>query len=65
MNPWYDWIDWLGGYPYEVATPEAVFDFFHARGFQLERLTTCTGGFGNNEFTFRRETLPDRPAPPR
>ena len=44
MNPWHDWIDWLGGYPFEVATPEAVFDFFHAKGFRLERLTTCMGG---------------------
>ena len=65
MNPWHDWIDWLGGYPFEVATPEAVFDFFHAKGFRLERLTTCTGGFGNNEFTFSRDNLSERPAPDR
>jgi len=62
MNPWRDWIDWLGGYPFEVATPEAVFDFFHAKGFRLECLTTCTGGFGNNEFTFSRENLSERRA---
>jgi 2-polyprenyl-6-hydroxyphenyl methylase/3-demethylubiquinone-9 3-methyltransferase len=55
MNPWHDWIDWLGGYPFEVATPEAIFDFFRARGFRLERLTTCMGGHANNEFAFRRE----------
>jgi len=61
MNPWHDWIDWLGGYPFEVATPEAVFDFFHANGFQLERLTTCMG-HGNNEFGFRRDTRSERPA---
>lgn len=57
MHPWHDWIDWLGGYPFEVATPEAVFDFFHANGFQLERLITCMGGYGNNEFTFCRDNL--------
>jgi 2-polyprenyl-6-hydroxyphenyl methylase/3-demethylubiquinone-9 3-methyltransferase len=65
MNSWYDWIDWLGGYPFEVATPEAVFDFFHAHGFQLERLITRLGGYGNNEFTFRRDDRFERPAPPR
>lgn len=55
MNPWHDWIDWLGGLPFEVATPDAVFDFFRARGFGLERLSTCLGGHGNNEFVFRRK----------
>ena len=60
MNPWIDWIDWLGGYPFEVATPEAVFDFFHTNGFRLERLTTCMGGYGNNEFTFFQENRSER-----
>lgn len=65
MNVWIDWIDWLGGYPFEVATPEAVFGFFHAKGFRLERLTTSGGGHGNNEFTFYRDGRPDRPTPSR
>lgn len=47
-----DWIDWLGGYPFEVAQPEQIFDFFRARGFILEKLTT-TNGLGCNEFVFR------------
>jgi hypothetical protein len=21
MSQWHDWIDWIGGYPYEFATP--------------------------------------------
>ena len=54
MSPWRDVVDWVGGYPFEVATPEAIFDFYHARGFQLERLKTCGGGKGCNEFLFRR-----------
>ena len=49
-----DWVDWLGGYPFEVAKPEAVFDFFRARGFELRRLTTCGGTVGCNEFVFER-----------
>ena len=52
MSPWYDLIDWVGGYPFEVAKPEEVFDFFHQQGFQLEKLKTCQGGLGCNEFVF-------------
>jgi SAM-dependent methyltransferase len=54
MSRWHDLVDWVGGYPFEVAKPEAVFDFLHARGFSLERLTTCGGGIGCNQFVFRR-----------
>jgi 2-polyprenyl-6-hydroxyphenyl methylase/3-demethylubiquinone-9 3-methyltransferase len=54
MSRWHDLIDWIGGYPFQVATPEAVFDFVASRGFTLERLKTCGGGLGCNEFVFRR-----------
>jgi 2-polyprenyl-6-hydroxyphenyl methylase/3-demethylubiquinone-9 3-methyltransferase len=54
MSRWHDLVDWVGGYPFEVATPEAVFEFLHARGFALEGMRTCGGGLGNNEFRFRR-----------
>jgi 2-polyprenyl-6-hydroxyphenyl methylase/3-demethylubiquinone-9 3-methyltransferase len=54
MSPWHDLVDWAGGYPFEVAKPEEVFDFFHARGFMLEAMTTCGGGLGCNEFVLRR-----------
>lgn len=49
-----DLIDWVGGYPFEVATPERIFTFFHERRWQLERLKTCGGGLGCNEFVFSR-----------
>jgi SAM-dependent methyltransferase len=55
MSIYTDWIDWLGGLPFEVAKPETVFDFYKARGFRLVRLTTCGGSLGNNEFVFVRE----------
>lgn len=54
MSMWYDWVDWLGGYPFETAKPDQVFDFYRARGFVLERLVTVAGGHGCNEFIFRR-----------
>lgn len=54
MSYWHDIIDWIGGYPFEVAKPEQVFEFYRNRGFQLERLITCAGGFGCNEFVFEK-----------
>lgn len=54
MNRWNDIIDWVGGYPYEVATADQIFDFFKARNFKLERLKTGGVGLGCNEFVFRK-----------
>lgn len=54
MSAWHDVIDWIGGWPFEVATPEAIFERFKGHGFALERLKTCGGGIGCNEFLFRR-----------
>jgi SAM-dependent methyltransferase len=48
-----DLVDWVGGWPFEVATPDAVFEFCRVRGFSLERLKTCGGGLGCNEFLFK------------
>lgn len=53
MSPWRDLVDWVGGWPYEVATPEAIFRFYRDRGFVLENLVTRQG-IGCNEFVFRR-----------
>lgn len=52
MNKWHDHIDWVGGYPFEVAKPEEVLSFFRKRGFQLTELHTCGGGHGCNEYVF-------------
>jgi 2-polyprenyl-6-hydroxyphenyl methylase/3-demethylubiquinone-9 3-methyltransferase len=54
MSPWRDVVDWVGGLPFEVATPETIFRFYRDRGFVLEELTTCGSGHGCNEFVFRR-----------
>lgn len=54
MSKWHDLIDWVGGYPFEVAKPEEIFDFYRDRGFSLLRLKTCAGGLGCNEFLFQR-----------
>lgn len=57
MSPWWDVVDWIGGWPYEAATPDAVFRFYRDRGFVLEELVTRQG-YGCNEFVFRK--LADR-----
>lgn len=54
MSRWHDLVDWVGGLPFEVAKPEQIFGFYHERGFRLERLVTCAGGLGCNQFVFRR-----------
>jgi 2-polyprenyl-3-methyl-5-hydroxy-6-metoxy-1,4-benzoquinol methylase len=59
MSRWHDLLDWVGGYPFEVATPEEVFDFCAERGFQLRALRTVGGSHGCNEFVFG---LPDAAA---
>jgi 2-polyprenyl-3-methyl-5-hydroxy-6-metoxy-1,4-benzoquinol methylase len=56
MSPWHDLVDRIGGYPFEVATPERVFDFVRARDFALDRLKTRRGGLGCNELVFLRTT---------
>lgn len=53
MSPFSDVIDWAGGWPFEVATPDAIFDFYRKRGFALERLVTRQG-IGCNEFVFSK-----------
>ncbi|HEX8649709.1 MAG TPA: class I SAM-dependent methyltransferase [Pyrinomonadaceae bacterium] len=55
MNRWRDIIDWVGGYPYEVARPEEIFDFYRARGFTLTRIKCGGVGLGCNEFVFVKD----------
>jgi 2-polyprenyl-6-hydroxyphenyl methylase/3-demethylubiquinone-9 3-methyltransferase len=54
MSPWRDVVDWVGGFPFEVAKSEEIFHFYLERGFQLCELRTCAGGIGCNEYVFER-----------
>jgi 2-polyprenyl-6-hydroxyphenyl methylase/3-demethylubiquinone-9 3-methyltransferase len=54
MSAWRDVVDWVGGYPFEVAKPEEIFDFYRERGFRLEKLYTDGGNSGCNEFVFTK-----------
>ena len=53
MSVYHDWIDWIGGYPFETAKPEDICEFYQKNGFVLQKMTK-TRGLGNNEFVFRR-----------
>ena len=54
MDFWHDVRDWLGGFPYEYASPQAVCDYVRVKfDLQLEYLSLSNGN-GCNEFTFRR-----------
>jgi 2-polyprenyl-3-methyl-5-hydroxy-6-metoxy-1,4-benzoquinol methylase len=54
MNKWHDIVDWVGGYPYEFATPDQIFDFYRARGFTLTKMKCGGIGLGCNDFVFER-----------
>ncbi len=54
MSMMHDIVDWLGGLPFEVASPGAIVDFLRARGLVIERLITVGGAHGCNEFVARR-----------
>lgn len=54
MSMYYDVVDWIGGWPFEAATPEEIFRFFTRNEFVLTELVTCGGNHGCNEFVFRR-----------
>ena len=55
MSVRHDLVDWLGGYPFEVSTPDEIFDYFKARGYQLRKIKTVGGRMGCNEFVFQRQ----------
>lgn len=50
---WHDWVDWVGGLPYEVATTEAVVSFLQERDFTKVKLVP-DGGWGCNQFVMQR-----------
>lgn len=56
MSRWHDIVDWVGGYPYEFAKPEEIFEFYRARGFTLTRMKCGGVGLGCNQFVFERQS---------
>lgn len=54
MSHFHDIVDWVGGLPFEVASPVAIEDFMTARGFERRMVQTVGKAHGNNEYVFRR-----------
>ncbi len=56
MNWKTDMYDWMGGYPYEFATVEEIFNFIRLNfpNFILVNIKTANGSLGNNQFVFKR-----------
>lgn len=51
MDTYHDLVDWLGGLPYEVASPEEITSFCQERGFRLEKIDEAGEG-GNAKYLF-------------
>lgn len=54
MSPWTNVIDWVGGYPFEVAKPEEITEYFSTLGFSSMKAKTVGKGQGNNQFVFKK-----------
>ncbi|HZI86092.1 MAG TPA: hypothetical protein VFD48_04625, partial [Pyrinomonadaceae bacterium] len=55
MSRWHDAVDWIGGYPYEVATREKLIDFFKVKGFEVVKVKRPDYRLGCNELVFARQ----------
>ncbi len=58
MSRWHDYVDWVGGLPFEVAGPGETLAFLQRRGFALAWLRTVGGKLGCNEYVFVRQPSP-------
>lgn len=54
MTLWYDMVDWLGGYPFEVVSPGNMNAYAGARRFELVNSCYTGPGMGCNEYVYRR-----------
>lgn len=54
MSAWRDVVDWVGGYPFEVASIEQIFEFYKARGYTLQKIASANGSLGCNQFVFHK-----------
>lgn len=55
MSILHDYYDWLGGYPFEVATVDNIFNFYFNKGFILHYIKT-SNNLACNEFVFQKKS---------
>jgi 2-polyprenyl-3-methyl-5-hydroxy-6-metoxy-1,4-benzoquinol methylase len=56
MSRWHDAVDWIGGYPYEVASTASLEQFYRQRGFSLKKAMAPDYKLGCNELVLVRES---------
>jgi len=61
MSRWHDLFDWVGGYPFEVASVESIDRYCSDAGFALEKVIR-TSRLGCNQFSFRKDAVTDHPS---
>ena len=54
MAPWIDYLDWIGGLPFEPLTPRVVIKLFEEAGFKTLDCSLVGTKHGCNEFIFQR-----------
>lgn len=54
MSRWYDLLDWLGGYPFEVAAAPAIVKFFEPLGFTAKKVRDVAPRLGCNEVVLNK-----------
>lgn len=55
MSFYYDLVDWVGGFPFEVASRDQLVERVSALGFQLHRIVSVGSRLGCNQFVFIRK----------
>jgi SAM-dependent methyltransferase len=55
MSARYDELDWIGGFPFEVASFETLASYFNSRGFSIIN-SKRNGSWGCNELALQRTT---------
>jgi 2-polyprenyl-6-hydroxyphenyl methylase/3-demethylubiquinone-9 3-methyltransferase len=53
MSIFNDWLDWLGGYPFEVAKPEQIWRYYRDLRFDLVNFVS-TNRLGCNQYVFQK-----------
>lgn len=53
MNAFIDWKDWVGGYPFEVATPVEIKSYLSEKNFTSRKSATIHT-LGCNKFVFEK-----------
>lgn len=54
MSFYYNWFDWLGGLPFEVASTNAMINYFQNLGWKIEKLNSVGIKLGCNEYLFSK-----------